>query len=105
MKNLYLALAILGAIVPYFFFLQYFAEVGFDAMALVAAAFSNNSAAGFSADLFFSSFVFWLYMFKREVGPTPWLFIVLNLTIGLSCALPAYLYAVAAAGHEPALQE
>ena len=29
----------------------------------------------------------------RREGPAPWLFVVLNLTIGLSCALPAYLYA------------
>jgi hypothetical protein len=93
MKKLYLVLAILGAIVPYVFFLQYFAEVGFAAVALIAAAFANNSAAGFTVDLFFSSCVFWLYMFKREEGPSPWLFVVLNLTVGLSCALPAYLYA------------
>ena len=96
MKNLYLVLAILGAILPYFFFLQYFAAGGVDAAALITAPFSNGVAAGFTADLFFSSFVFWLYMFKREQGPAPWLFIVLNLTIGLSCALPAYLYAATA---------
>ena len=30
---------------------------------------------------------------QRKNGPNPALFIVLNLTIGLSCALPAYLYA------------
>lgn len=93
MKNVYLILAILGAIVPYVFFAQFFAEAGFDAVGLLVAGFANGAAAGFSADLFFSSFVFWLYMFKREAGPSPWLFVVLNLTIGLSCALPAYLYA------------
>jgi len=39
---------------------------------------------------------FWLFMFlqvKESNGPKPYLFIILNLTIGLSCALPAYLYA------------
>ena len=93
MKNVYLILAILGAIVPYVFFLQFFADAGFDAVGLLVAGFANGAAGGFTADLFFSSFVFWLYMFKRDAGPSPWLFIVLNLTIGLSCALPAYLYA------------
>jgi len=30
---------------------------------------------------------------KESNGPKPYLFIILNLAIGLSCALPAYLYA------------
>jgi hypothetical protein len=28
----------------------------------------------------------------RTQGPSPWPFIAINLLIGLSCALPAYLY-------------
>ena len=42
------------------------------------------------------SVVFWIEMLelrRRGSGPNPALFIVLNLAIGLSCALPAYLYA------------
>jgi hypothetical protein len=57
---------------------------------------ANGAAAGFTADLLFTSFVFWLAMIIRRregKGPNPILFIVLNLTIGLSCELPAYLYA------------
>lgn len=93
MKNVYLLLAIVGAVVPYLFFGSYFAETGLDLVAFVGAAFANGSAAGFTADLLISSFVFWLYMFNQPEGPRPWLFVVINLTIGLSCALPAYLYA------------
>ncbi len=37
MKNVYLILAILGAIVPYVFFAQFFAEAGFDAVGLLLA--------------------------------------------------------------------
>ena len=61
-------------------------------MGFVPALFVNSAAAGFSADLLIASFVFWTYMFTAKSGPKPWLFIVLNLSIGLSCALPAYLY-------------
>ena len=93
MKNLYLLLAILGAIVPYVFFISYMNEFGFGVAGFIAAAFVNGSAAGFAADVLFSSGVFWLFMFTRADGPRPWLFVALNLTIGLSCALPAYLYA------------
>ena len=96
MKNVYLALAILGAIVPYFFFYQFIAVHGVDIPMFIKALFVNGAAGGFSADLLVSSFVFWLYMFqnmKHGVSPKPYVFIALNLSIGLSCALPAYLYA------------
>ncbi len=93
MKNLYLMLAIAGAVVPYIFFGQFFAEAGLDLPAFVAALFTNGAAGGFTADLLIASGVFWIYMFSRKEGPSPWLFVVLNLSIGLSCALPAYLYA------------
>jgi len=95
MKRIYLVLAIVGAILPYIFFFQFFQVEGFSIIAFTGALFVNGAAGGFSADLLFSSFVFWLFMFvqqSRSKGPKPYLFIVLNLTIGLSCALPAYLY-------------
>ncbi|MDE0755016.1 MAG: hypothetical protein OSB26_10220 [Woeseiaceae bacterium] len=56
LKTLYLILAIVGAIIPYAFFIQHINESGFG------------------------------------IGPRPWLFVALNLGIGLSCALLAYLY-------------
>ncbi len=95
MKKLYLFLAILGAIVPYFFFFGFIQAEGLNVSAFISALFVNGAAAGFSADLLLASFFFWLFMF-REVnesdGPKPYVFIVLNLTIGLCCAFPAYLY-------------
>ena len=96
MKKIYLALAILGAIIPYLFFFQFIKTNGIDIPGFLAGLFVNGAAGGFSSDLLISSFVFWFYMFaerKSGKGPAPWLFIVLNLTIGLSCAFPAYLYA------------
>jgi hypothetical protein len=94
MKNLYLILAIVGAVVPYLFFFQFFGEAGFSLPGFVAALFVNGAAGGFTADLLITSGVFWIYLFSRSEGPKPWLYIALNLTIGLSCALPAYLYTV-----------
>ncbi len=96
MKKLYLLLAIIGAIVPYFFFFQFIQAEGVNIPAFISALFVNGAAGGFSADLLLTSFVFWLFMFqqvKESNGPKPYIFIVLNLAIGLSCALPAYLYA------------
>lgn len=96
MKNVYLVAAIVGAIVPYLFFIQFFSVEGVDITLFISALFSNSVSGGFAADLFVSSFVFWAFMFhqlRKPSNPKPYLFIVLNLTIGLSCALPAYLYA------------
>lgn len=93
MKYLYLVLAILGAALPYVFFMQHIGVAGVGISTFVAQGFANPVAAGFTTDLLISSLVFWIYMFSsREASPKPWAFIVINLFIGLSCALPAYLY-------------
>ena len=95
-RSLFLLLAIVGGIVPLVFFGQHFASVGFGPLAFVKALFANPAAGGFTADLLISSLVFWIVMFYRRTqgkGPKPTLFILLNLFIGLSCALPAYVYA------------
>lgn len=95
-KNLYLALAVIGAAIPYYFFTQHFNSVGYGFLDFVGATFVNPAASGFTADLLISSFIFWIAMFHKRSqgdGPKPALFILLNLFIGLSCALPAYLYA------------
>lgn len=96
MKNAYLAAAVIGALVPGFFFFSFIQDNGLDLPAFVSALFANGAAGGFTADLLISSFVFWAFMFqqrKRVNGPNPLIFIALNLCIGLSCALPAYLWA------------
>jgi len=92
MRQFYLISAIVGAVVPLMFFFGFFhGEIliaGF-----IPALFASGPAGGFTADLLIASFVFWVFMFNAASGPRPTLFIILNLTIGLSCALPAYLYA------------
>lgn len=96
MKNIYLVAAIIGAVIPCFFFFQFIQLNGVNLSAFISALFVNGAAGGFSADLLISSFVFWLFMFQQQKkgnAPKPCLFIALNLAIGLSCALPAYLYA------------
>ena len=96
MKTLYLVLAIVGAAVPYVFFIQHFSSEGVSLPGFVAALFANPAASGFTSDLLITSFVFWIAMFQqrsRGKGPSPIIFIALNVLIGLSCALPAYLYA------------
>ncbi|MDD9895815.1 MAG: DUF2834 domain-containing protein [Gammaproteobacteria bacterium] len=92
LKTAYMVMAIVGAALPVYFFVGFAVSEGFDLIAFAQALFSNGASAGFATDLFISSFVFWLFMFSRKDGPRPWLYIVLNLTVGLSLALPLYFW-------------
>ena len=100
MRKVYLLFAILGAAIPIWFFAQFFFGTPPHAAAdFIPALFVNGAAGGFAADLFISSFVFWAWMWtRRDRGPAMLPFVIVNLCIGLSCALPAYLYV--AAGRE-----
>lgn len=91
MKHLYLGLAIAGTIIPYFFFIDFILTEGIDIPGFVAGMFANGAAGGFSADVLISSVAFWAYLIAKA-EPRLWLYVLLNLTIGLSCALPFYLY-------------
>lgn len=94
-RALYLALAVLGALAPYAFFLRYFASHGLGTH-FVAAPFVNGAAGGLTADVLVSSLVFWVWLFgegRRAGVRRLWLYVVLNLAVGLSCALPLFLWA------------
>jgi len=91
MKTTYLLLAIVGTVVPYVFFLDFFAQHGLNLPAFVGGLFVNGAAGGFSADLLVTSLVFWIYLYERGAEKL-WMYVLLNLTIGLSCSLPLYLY-------------
>ena len=94
-KNIYLILTILGFIAPYYFFLQLPAENGFDLAALVQPFFANHFMKGLALDLTVSVIVFWVYVFA-EAGKlemkNPWLYLLATLLVGLSFALPLFLY-------------
>jgi len=98
MRSFYLVFAVVGALIPLAFFVQFFFGSGQEVAPLefIPALFVNGAAGGFAADLLISSFVFWGYMWKQRAnGPKMFPFVALNLCIGLSCALPAYLYTAA----------
>lgn len=103
MSRIYLLLAILGAVVPYVFFIDWFRSQGFGLQDFVAGGFVNGAAGGFTADVLISSLAFWIWLASRKTAQL-WQYIVVNLLIGLSCALPLYLYRQARAseltGHQ-----
>ena len=94
-RTVFLTLAVLGAIAPYIFFIQFFSAEGL-AGNFVGALFANGAAGGFATDLLISSLVFWIFLFaeaKRAGVAKPWIYVLVNLFIGLSCALPLFLWA------------
>ena len=85
-------LAGVGAVAPLIFFARFVAIEGY--AGFVPALFVNGAAGGFTIDLLISSLVFWIFAFaetRRGALSRPWLYVAINLAIGLSCALPLAL--------------
>ncbi|WP_295617656.1 DUF2834 domain-containing protein [Chamaesiphon sp. GL140_3_metabinner_50] len=95
-KPLYLLLAIAGSILPWFWLLQ-------DSTALLSPnlflqrTFTNNITTAWASDLLISAIGFFGYAaieLKRLGSSRLWVFLYIGLTfgIGLSCALPLFMY-------------
>ena len=94
-KNIFLILAIIGFIVPYYFFLQLPAENGLNLPLLIQPFFANNFMKGAAMDLTISVIVFWIYVFveaNRLQMRNAWVYVLATLLVGLSFALPLFLY-------------
>ena len=94
-KNIFLVLAVLGLVVPYWFFFQFFNANGLNIGLLVQQALGNPVSIAFTVDLVLSIIVFWIYMFSEANKlqmKNAWLYLLASLTIGLSFALPLFLY-------------
>ena len=91
-RTILLWLAGVGAVAPLIFFARFVAIEGY--AGFVPALFVNGAAGGFTIDLLISSLVFWIFAFaetRRGALSRPWLYVAINLAIGLSCALPLAL--------------
>ena len=94
MKNFYLIAAAIGAVAPFATYFGYLAYVPGSSGAL-SLAWGNPIAAATLADFTISCLVFWPFVFveSKKLGIRYWwLFVVTNIFIGLSFALPAFLY-------------
>jgi hypothetical protein len=95
MKNAYLILAILGFIAPYYFFLQVPPEDLRDIPALIQPLFANDFMRGLTMDLTVAAITFGVFVIaeaNRLGMRNPWLYLLAALLVGLSFALPLFLY-------------
>jgi Terpene cyclase DEP1 len=92
---IYLALAVLGLLVTWSYFFQFFAAGGTILPAsFLAAAMVNPVASAMTADIYLSAIAFaiWVYSDSRRSGiGKPWFFIALCFALGLCVAWPFYL--------------
>lgn len=93
-KYVYLALFLVGTIVPYLAFVPWVLDHGFDISRLVEELFVNRISAFFGLDVIISTIVFWVFMTweGKRVGVPLWPPIIASLTIGVSSALPLFLF-------------
>ena len=94
MKILYLFAAILGVALPLSQLIPFLKTHGLDLVLFFTLLFSNNVSAFFGMDVVVSSLVLWIFVFSegRRLGMRHlWLYVVCNLVVGVSLALPLFL--------------
>jgi hypothetical protein len=94
-KYLYLALFIVGAVVPYLSFVPWVMDHGFDISLMVEELFANRISAFFGLDVIVSAIVLWVFITieSPRVGVRhAWTAVAASLAIGVSAGLPLFLY-------------
>ncbi len=95
MRNLYLVVAILGFVLPYYFFVSFLVENGLDLRLLFSQLFANHISTFFAVDLIITAIVFLIFVVREAGGygmRNWWVYIVATLAVGPSLALPLFLY-------------
>jgi hypothetical protein len=95
LKHVYLGLCILGTVLPYSQFVPFLHEHGLDGRLLVQQLFANHISAFFGLDVFVSSVVLWIFIRvegRRMTLRHLWWPLLGLLTVGVSLALPLFLY-------------
>jgi len=94
MKSLYLVAAILGAALPLSQLIPFLKTHGLDLSLFFTLLFSNSVSGFFGMDVIVSSIVLWIFVISegRRLGMKHlWLYVVCNLVVGVSLALPLFL--------------
>jgi Protein of unknown function (DUF2834). len=94
-KNVYLILAIVGLVLPYYYFVSFLAMNGPDSRVFFKELFATRISSFFAVDLLISCVVFVRYLRREavryQIGKW-WLYLLAMLFFGLSFALPLFLY-------------
>jgi hypothetical protein len=94
-KRIYLLLCLLGAVLPYWYFVPWVSEHGLNLRLLFHELFANRISAFFGMDVIVSAIVLIVFMrveSSRTLVHHRWLPLLALLTVGGSLALPLFLY-------------
>jgi hypothetical protein len=94
-KVLYLALAVIGTMLPCWQFLPFLREHGLDLRLFAVQMFATPVSGFFALDVIVSSLVLWVLVAvegRRTGAKHLWAPIVANLAVGVSLGLPLFLY-------------
>lgn len=93
-KILYLVLCIAGTVLPYYQFIPFVREHGLDRSLFFQQLFANKVSGFFGMDVIVSSLVLWVFVYSegaRAGMRRLWVYVVCNLLVGVSLALPLFL--------------
>jgi hypothetical protein len=94
-KNIFLLLAILGFLAPYYYIFRFLSANEYNSALLFQQMFLNDGTTAFAMDLLVSVLAFWTLVFieaSRLRMKNAWLYVVATMVVGLSFALPLFLY-------------
>ncbi len=94
-KHLYFCLSILGLVLPYSQLVPFVQQHGLDLRLMAEQLFANRISAFFGLDVIVSGVVLWVFVLVdgRRLGMSRlWLPLVAVLAVGVSFALPLFLY-------------
>jgi hypothetical protein len=94
MQIIYLILAIVGFALPYSQLIPFLLDHGLNLSLFWSQLFASQISSAFAVDLFTSSLVFWIFVLKEGTKLQMkflWGYVVVNLIVGLSFALPLFL--------------
>ncbi|HEX8031915.1 MAG TPA: DUF2834 domain-containing protein [Vicinamibacterales bacterium] len=94
-KSAYLGLCIIGTIVPYAAFIPWVMEHGLNIPRMVESLFANRISAFFGLDVVVTTLVVWVFIAvegHRAGVRHLWAPVLASLAVGVSLALPLFLY-------------
>ena len=94
-KTIYLILAVVGFVLPYYFIFKFYTNADTTTSAALSQLISTDWGALFVADLTISVFAAWTFIYneaKRLSMKNWWAYPIATMLVGLSFALPLFLY-------------
>lgn len=95
MKKVYLLLAIIGLVVPYYFLVSFLVASGFEIPLLIDPLFANDISTLFAVDLIITAVVLLIFFYTeghRHGMRNLYAYILATLLIGPSFALSLFLF-------------